>query len=294
MSEAKPFQLDPNESRKVGYIPQKQIDYYALRLHVIAGDLSANQLKAVAEVAEKYGRGEVHISTRQGMEIHFVHASNLDTARLELDAAGIKMGACGPRVRIVMGCPGSATCKFGIIETKAIAKELDRRYFRTDTPYKFKMSVTGCSHNCAKATENDLGVMGGLLPAWDKNICIDCNLCVNICPTKAISKQEVNGKSEYVLEESACINCSVCTLSCPVNSWTASKSGYTLLIGGTLGKIPRLASVLKKYIPTEEELFNLVERSIDFYRKNGRKKERFGHTLDRLGLETVKKEILGE
>ena len=292
MSNPESISLDPAELRKVGYIPQKQKDYYAMRLHVIAGDLTAQQLRAISEVADKYARGEIHISTRQGVEIHYVHGSNLEKARQELEAAGIAMGACGPRVRIVVGCPGSATCKWGIIETKAVAKELDKRYFRTDTPYKFKMGVTGCPHNCAKASENDLGVMGGLLPAWDASSCIDCGLCVNICPTKAISKKEINSKAHYILDEDACINCSVCTAACPVSSWKLAKSGYTLLIGGTMGKIPRLASVLKKYIASEEELYELVERSIDYYRKNGRKKERFGHTIDRIGLDQVKEEIL--
>jgi anaerobic sulfite reductase subunit C len=97
-----------------------------MRLHAVGGDLGADQMKKVIEVAERFGRGRIHLSTRQGIEIHFVHHTQLETARKELESAGIAMGACGPRIRIVTACPGEATCKWGIIETKEIARDLDR------------------------------------------------------------------------------------------------------------------------------------------------------------------------
>ena len=57
--------------RKVGMIQQKQKDYFAMRLHVVGGDLTTAQMRKVAEVAERFGRGELHLSTRQGVEIQF-------------------------------------------------------------------------------------------------------------------------------------------------------------------------------------------------------------------------------
>jgi dissimilatory sulfite reductase (desulfoviridin) alpha/beta subunit len=77
-----------------------------------------------------------------------------------------------------------------------------------------------------------------------------------------------------------------------MNSWTVAKKGYILWMGGTMGKIPRLASRLKIFIETETELYQLVENIIEYYRKNGRKRERFGHMIDRLGEVRVKEEIL--
>lgn len=276
--------------KKVGMIQQKQLEYFAMRLHVVGGDLTAEQLQKVAEVAQKYGRGQIHLSTRQGIEIHYVHHSKLEEARRELETAGIQMGACGPRIRIIVACPGNATCKWGIIDTKSVAHYLDQKYFRQDTPHKFKIGVTGCPHNCAKANENDLGVMGGILPGWQKETCIHCDLCVNTCPTKAIYKQN----NEYLLDESKCLYCSICTSNCPADSWVVAKSGYTVWIGGTMGKIPRLGTRLKTLIETEDELYQLIDRIIEYYRKNGKKRERFGHMIDRLGEDRVKGELLDE
>lgn len=280
--------LDLAALKKVGMIQQKQKEYFAMRLHVVGGDLTSEQLKKVAEVAERYGRGQLHLSTRQGVEIHYVHHAHLELARLELETVGIAMGACGPRIRIVVACPGSVTCKWGIIDTKEVARYLDEKYFRQDTPHKFKLAVTGCPHNCAKATENDIGVMGGLMPEWDASTCSDCELCVNTCPTAAILKEE----DRYVLDAGKCISCSICTANCPAGSWKPVRSGYILWIGGTMGKIPRLASRLTGVIEDREELYRLIDRSIEYYRAHGRKKERFGHMIDRIGLEKVKKEIL--
>ncbi|MFA5180485.1 MAG: 4Fe-4S dicluster domain-containing protein [Syntrophales bacterium] len=274
--------------QKIGMIQQKQQEYFAMRLHVVGGDLTSTQMEKVAEVAEKYGRGQLHLSTRQGIEIHFVHHSNLEPARKELESVGVKMGACGPRIRIVVACPGELTCRWGIIDTKAIAHDLDEKYFRQETPHKFKLSVTGCPHNCAKATENDIGVMGGLLPVWQRDACTDCGLCVNICPTGAIQK---NGE-DYVLNSAKCINCSICTSSCPMDAWTADKHGFILWLGGTMGKIPRLANRLPELIETKERLYELIDRAVEYYRRNGRKKERFGHMIDRIGIEKVNEEIL--
>jgi dissimilatory sulfite reductase (desulfoviridin) alpha/beta subunit len=138
--------------------------------------------------------------------------------------------------------------------------------------------------------------MGAILPRWIASSCTDCQLCVNICPTKAIECVEditsKTNKPEYILREEKCINCSICTSSCPANSWVIAVKGYNLFIGGTMGKIPRLGTILKKLIVSKEELHALVEKSLRYYQRNGRKKERFGHMIDRLGFAKVNEEIV--
>ncbi len=273
---------------------QKQPDYYVMRLKAVAGDLSASDLIAIASVAEQYGRGFVHLSTRQGVEIHYVHRDNLEPARLALQQAGIEMGACGPRVRVIVACPGGETCRWGVIDTKKLARELDTRYFKQETPSKFKLAVTGCANNCTKANENDIGIRGAIEPEWSSPECTDCGLCVSLCPLSAIERKDSDEGYSYVIDQDRCINCSICTSLCPTNAWVAARKGYTLFIGGTMGRIPRFASVLKKMVVTDEELFLLIERAIALYREKGRKKERFGHMIDRIGLENVREELLGE
>jgi len=282
--------------KRDGVLRQKQPDYYLLRLKAVAGDLTGTQLACIALVAERYGRGAVHLSTRQGIEIHHVHHDNLDAARLVLETAGVAMGASGNRVRVIVACPGSLTCKSGSLETKHIAKELDARFFNLEAPYKFKMAVTGCANNCTKANENDIGVRGATEPEWIAAPCCDCGLCVKLCPVKAIERQDNADVAEgyrYHVDRERCINCSICTKQCPAKAWIAARQGCTFFIGGTMGKTPRFATMLKRMVENEEELYALVERAFTFYRTHGRKRERFGHTIDRIGLEQAKAEILG-
>jgi dissimilatory sulfite reductase (desulfoviridin) alpha/beta subunit len=279
---------------RVGMMRQIQPEYYVMRLKAVAGDLTARQLARISSVAEQYGRGFVHLSTRQGVEIHYVHQDNLEPARLALAEEGIEMGACGPRVRSIVACPGNETCRWGVIDTKAIARELDARYFKAETPSKFKLAVTGCAHNCTKANENDIGIRGAIEPRWNQESCTDCGLCVSFCPVKAIGRRETDDADgfRYEVDDDSCINCSVCTSLCPTTAWVVGRKGYTVFIGGTMGKIPRFASVLKRIVETEEEVYVLVDRAITCYREHGYKKERFGHMIDRIGLESIKEEIL--
>jgi anaerobic sulfite reductase subunit C len=266
-----------------GTIRQKQEGFVALRLRAVGGEFDAAQMRAIAGVAEEYGRGRLHLTMRQGLEIHFVHASGVGPALRELESAGVTMGADGNRVRIITACPGSETCRWGIIDTKEIARELDRRYFAAETPYKFKIAVTGCPNNCARATENDIGVMGAIVPTWDEAACTDCGACAKICPKAAI--QRVN--EEYVVETCLCLNCSRCTATCPQGAWRILRQGFVLWVGGTMGKTPRLGTRVDGLIGSSAELYALVDRAIAYYRENGRRKERFGQMIDRIGLETV-------
>jgi anaerobic sulfite reductase subunit C len=289
-------ELDQAALGRVGMMRQVQPDYYVMRLKAVAGDLTVRQLACIAEVAGLYGRGSVHLSTRQGVEIHYVHRDHLEKAKATLADAGIEMGACGPRVRSIVACPGAETCRWGVIETRELARELDALYFKQEMPSKFKIAVTGCSSNCTKANENDIGIRGAIEPRWDSVSCTDCGLCVSFCPLGAIGRQESQEAGRqgwsYVIDEEACVNCPVCTSLCPSNAWVVERKGYTVFIGGTMGRKPRFASVLKKIVESEEEVFALVDASIACYRERGFKKERFGHTIDRIGLETIRKEIV--
>ncbi len=281
---------DLDELKRVGIIAQNQQDLFLIRLRTVGGDLAGEELALIVSVAGKYGRGQVHLTTRQAVEIPFVHVDDLEAARRELEEGGIVLGVCGPRGRGIVACPGTAVCTSAIIETKELAAELDSQYFRRQAPHKFKIGVSGCPNSCSKPIENDVGVMGGVLPGWDGEACISCRLCVSICPAGAIEERE----DAFVLDESKCIYCGLCIKNCPTSAWTAQRTGYTLFLGGTLGKKPRLGTRAKALIGSKEELLGHVQKAFDFYLAHGKKKERFGHTLDRIGVDKAFAEIFEE
>ena len=160
--------------KKGGYMRQKQKGYGSLRLAVIGGNLTAENIKKVAEVAEKYGRGYVHMTSRQGIEIPFIKVEELAEVKEELAKGGVGTGVCGPRVRTITACQGSEVCPSGCIDTYTLAKELDARYFGRELPHKFKFGVTGCQNNCLNGKVE-----------LDAEKCNHCGRCVKSCPVDA-------------------------------------------------------------------------------------------------------------
>lgn len=130
-------EVDYGTLKKGGFMRQKQKDNFSLRLAVVGGTLTAENLKKIAEVAEKYGDGHVHLTSRQGVEIPFIKLADIDEVKDSLAEGGCKPGVCGPRVRTVTACQGSEICPSGNIDTYDIAKKLNERYFGRELPHKF-------------------------------------------------------------------------------------------------------------------------------------------------------------
>ena len=107
--------------KKGGFMRQKQKNNFSLRLACVGGTLTAENLKKIAEVAEKYGDGYVHLTSRQGVEIPFIKLDDIDDVKDDLAKGGCKPGVCGPRVRTVTACQGNAVCPSGNINSYDIA-----------------------------------------------------------------------------------------------------------------------------------------------------------------------------
>lgn len=281
-------QVDYKELKKGGFMKQVQKDRFSLRLRVVGGQVTAGQLKKIYEVAEEYGQGYIHLTSRQGIEIPFIKLENIEAVKAELAKAGVQPGACGPRVRTITACQGRGICPDGLIDTTALAQEFDEKFFARDLPHKFKLGITGCRNNCLKAEENDLGIKGGTKPEWQESKCNLCGLCEAVCPTKAITTQQ--GKQQLAFNKEACIYCGKCIKSCPSEAWTG-ESGFILYIGGLFGNRIAIGEQLVPIVFAKEQLHNVVETMLDFFKKHGKQGERLRNTLDRVGWELLKKDL---
>ena len=268
--------------KKGGFMRQKQKDNFSLRLQVVGGAMTAENLKKVAEVAEKFGDGHVHLTSRQGVEIPFIKLQDIDEVKEELAKGGLKPGVCGPRVRTVTACQGNQICPSGNIDTYHIAQVLDQRYFGRELPHKFKFGVTGCQNNCLKAEENDVGIKGALNVKWIEEQCIGCGVCEKACRTNAISIAD----GKVTVDYDKCNYCGRCAKACPTDAWDA-QSAYILSFGGTFGNTVSKGESPLPLITSEEQLFRVTDAAIQFFADHANAGERFKFTIDRVGREIL-------
>lgn len=265
---------------------QKQKDNFSLRLQVVGGHLSAKELKTISEVAEQYGDGYVHLTSRQGVEIPFIKKDDIEEVKEVLKKGGLQPGACGASVRTVTACQGDRICKSGNIDTYEIASTLNKRYYGKDLPHKFKIGVTGCQNNCLKAEENDLGIKGGQIVKWIPEACIQCGACVKVCRSKAITMSD----GEIVVDQNNCRNCGRCSKSCPTNAWN-TKTVYLVSFGGTFGNHIFQGFTPIPPVTNKDQLIRVADAAIEFFRAHGKAKERLVFTIDRVGKEAFIKKI---
>src|SRR3989304_2767301 len=144
------------ELKSGGFIKQTQENLFTVRLRCPGGKLTSPQLIKAAELAEKYGRGEIHNSFRQSIEIPYVHYQYFDTIAEELKEINWSVASCGPRIRVPTACAGCTWNPNGLMDTQSMCFEADKRYFGTATSHhKFKLSFSGCPIDCARTREMD-------------------------------------------------------------------------------------------------------------------------------------------
>ncbi len=274
-----------------GFLGQRQDDYFSMRLHTAAGNVSAEHLRAMADAAEKYGDGYVHVTSRQGFEIPFVHFDSTEKASEYMNDAGMGPGASGKKVRSVVACQGDRVCKRGLIDSQDVCEKIDVMYFAEPVPYKFKIAVTGCPASCLKVQENDFGIMGSIEPKFAEVNCVICGLCEKACKVDAITITE----GKLYLNRDKCILCGDCISACRKDAMQVSSEGFTIFVGGKVGKRPRMGNRILKTVG-QAVVFDVLEKTLNYYRENANDGERLGDVIERCGFEhygeTIKYSLL--
>lgn len=270
--------IDYAALKKGGFMRQKQKGYFSLRLQVVGGTLTAENLRKIQEVADRFGKGYVHLTSRQGVEIPFVKFEDIEEIKTELAKGGCKPGVCGPRVRTVTACQGNAVCPSGNIDSYKIAAELDKRYYARDLPHKFKFGVTGCQNNCLKAEENDLGIKGALDVHWKEEKCTLCGVCEKACRNGAIEIKDEKLRTDF----DKCTYCGRCVKACPFDAWEGEEA-YQLSFGGIFGNSIAKGKTPLPLVRSEEQLYSVTDAAIQFFDDHAKPGERFKFTLDRIG-----------
>ncbi len=160
-----------------GTYGQRQADAHMQRVKIPQGVLSAAQLEAIADVAERHSRGFVHVTTRQNVQLHFVTAHGAEAAMRRLAEAGVTTReACGNSVRNVTACPLAGVAPDELFDVTPYAEAFTRHFLRhplsSSLPRKLKVAFEGCPVDHAAAAIHDLGFYARVLPDGRKGFLV--------------------------------------------------------------------------------------------------------------------------
>lgn len=144
----------------IGVHPQAQPGLHYIGVSVPVGQLPIAQMLALADVAERYGTGEIRLTVWQNLILPGIATANLEAAKRAILAAGLYVDA-ETVLSGTVACTGNKGCRYAASDTKAhavaLANHIDS-HFKIEQP--INLHVTGCSHSCAQHYIGDLGFMG--------------------------------------------------------------------------------------------------------------------------------------
>ena len=141
-----------------GAVIQRDKETYAIAPHLTGGLVTPEQLRKIADVAEKYNAATLKVTGAQRIAIVGIKGEDIDKAWSDL---GMKPGAAiGLCVRSVKICPGTTFCKKGMQDSVAVGSKLDGAYHGRNLPNKLKIGVSGCVNSCSDSHTRDVGLIG--------------------------------------------------------------------------------------------------------------------------------------
>lgn len=289
--------LTPEDIKRVkalGFLQNKGTDCFNGRIITRNGKVTAKEMQKVSEAADRFGSGEVVMTTRLTMEVKGIPYDNIEPFRAFLAEEGLETGGTGSKVRPVVSCKGT-TCQYGLCDTYALSEKIHERFYKgyetVKLPHKFKIAVGGCPNNCVKPNLNDIGIIGQQLMEYDPEICKGCRKCAveKACPIKVAEVKD--GKLNVGAD---CNHCGRCLGKCPFKAVTPGAYGYRVVIGGRWGKKTATGQALNKVFTSEEEVMSVLEKAILLFREQGKTGERFADTIARIGFENVQDQLLSD
>jgi sulfite reductase (ferredoxin) len=159
---------------KTGALEDAEIEdpYFMMRVRIPGGQLTAGQLRAIAEVSKEYGRDLADITDRQNVQFHWIRIEDVPAVWDRLEEVGLSsQQACGDVPRNILGCPVAGLDAAEVLDasevlhaTEAVATS---REDLANLPRKFKTAISGCALQCTAHEVNDVSFVGVIGPGGE-------------------------------------------------------------------------------------------------------------------------------
>jgi dissimilatory sulfite reductase (desulfoviridin) alpha/beta subunit len=237
--------------------------------------------KKVEEYVAGQGRGTVTVD-----DVYAVKKGYMEN--MEKEVAGFRVENCfGPG-----GCPNRAGPDedlAGRIESLLAGSDLRGFLKKTvNGPLKFHheftVTLADCPNACSRPQIRDIGIIGAAVPGLTDNPCSMCGQCVEICREDAVTLDE--NRQMPQIDASRCLDCGQCAGVCPTQTIQTIQRCYKVLLGGKLGRHPRLARPLPGCYDADQVL-DIVWRCVDFYKQHSTGGKRFAQLAAENGPELM-------
>ena len=157
------------------------------------GITTPDELRAIADVADKYQVPTVKVTGGQRIDLLGVKGEDLPHIWADLTKAGLVSGhAYSKGLRTVKTCVGTDHCRFGTQDSTGLGIKLEKALWGSWTPHKVKLAVSGCPRNCAEATCKDVGV-----------VCVDSGYQVGVGGAAGMDVKETERLADVATEQEA-------------------------------------------------------------------------------------------
>ncbi|MBI2060404.1 MAG: FAD-dependent oxidoreductase [Nitrospirae bacterium] len=143
--------------------------FFMIRVRMTNGLSNAEQFRVLADLADETGRGFVHLTTRQQVQLRWVAIERVPEIFARLKSVGLHAMQTGmDNVRNICGCPAAGLTPQELFDAAPVAQALANTYLGnplySNLPRKFNVSITGCLENCTHAETQDLALVPALSP----------------------------------------------------------------------------------------------------------------------------------
>ena len=233
--------------------------------------------------AAQAGKSEVSLSDVKATQAGYLK-------KMSSEVKGYQVEACFGS----SGCPHRAMGSEGLVErVEAVLGEANLLDFlksrvKGDLKFhhEFRVSIADCPNACSQPQIKDVGILGALTPTLTDIPCSACGACSQACKEDAILLTDTGEITGIDVER--CVHCGSCITACQTGTLAAGQKGYRVLIGGKLGRHPRLARELPG-IHDAEAVVGLIDDFLSFYKTRNTHGQRFAELLEDTDIDRFSK-----